>query len=119
MFITRRQLIEGPRDLRPHIVLLGAGASRAAFPNGDATGRPLPVMTDLVEIVGLQPLIEKAGRKYAKERNFELVYGRLASETSCSHLVKEMERRIDRYFAALSLPSHATIYDRLLELIRK
>ena len=118
MFMTRRQLIEGPRDLRPHIVLLGAGASRAAFPNGDATGHSLPVMDDLVEIVGLQPLVEEAGQEYVKERHFEVIYGRLALEPSCSHLVREMERRIDSYFAALSLPSHATIYDRLLVSLR-
>lgn len=116
--MTRRQLIEGPRDLRPHVVLLGAGASRAAFPHGDATGRALPVMADLVEIVGLQPLIAAAGRKYANEKNFEVIYGRLAVELGCADLVKEMERRIDSYFAALSLPSHATVYDRLLVSLR-
>ena len=118
MFMTRRQLIEGPRDLRPHIVLLGAGASRAAFPNGDATGRALPVMADLVEIVGLQPLIATAGREYATENNFEVIYGRLALEPGCADLVKEMERRVDSYFATLSLPNHATIYDRLLVSLR-
>ena len=118
MFMTRRQLIEGPRDLPPHIVLLGAGASRAAFPKGDAAGRSLPVMDDLVDVVGLQPLLEEAGPEDATERNFEAIYGRLALEPSRSHLVKEMEGRIDSYFAALSLPSHATIYDRILVSLR-
>lgn len=116
--MTRRQLIECPRDLRPHIVLLGAGSSRAAFPSGDATGRALPIMADLVDIVGLQPLIAKAGSVYANETNFEVIYGQLTLEPSCSRLVKEMERCVDGYFAALSLPSHATIYDRLLVSLR-
>jgi hypothetical protein len=118
MFLTKQQLIEGARDLRPHVVLLGAGASRAAFPNGDAAGRRLPLMTDLVEIVGLQHLVEEAGREYANETNFEAIYGRLALEPSRSNLVREIERRIDAYFAALSLPSQATLYDRLLVSLR-
>ena len=118
MIRTRQDLIEDPRDLRPHIVLLGAGASRAAFPNGDAAGRTLPVMDDLVDVVELRPLVEEAGREYVKERSFEVIYGQLASEPRCARLVKEMEQRIDSYFAALSLPNHATIYDRLLVSLR-
>ncbi|TKB66208.1 MAG: hypothetical protein E8D52_17765 [Nitrospira sp.] len=118
MFVTSQQLIEGPRDLGPHVVLLGAGASRAAFPSGDAAGRRIPLMTDLVEIVGLQSLVEKAGRTYEKETNFEAIYGRLALERSPSKLIREIERCIDAYFAALSLPSQATLYDRLLVSLR-
>ena len=116
--MTKQQLIEGPRDLRPHVVLLGAGSSRAAFPNGDAAGRRLPLMTDLVEIVGLQQLVEEAGREYANETNFETIYGRLARQPFRSNLITEIERRIDAYFAALSLPSQATLYDRLLVSLR-
>ncbi|MFW6223076.1 MAG: hypothetical protein ACOC3T_05645 [Bacteroidota bacterium] len=36
---------------RPHVVILGAGASAAAFPQGDANGKKLPVMNDLADIV--------------------------------------------------------------------
>jgi len=118
MIRTKHELIEEPRDLRPHIVLLGAGASRAAFPKGDAAGRPLPVMDDLVDIVGLRSLIEQADLLDPSERNFEGIYGRLASEPKYAHRVKEIERRIDSYFTALSLPNHATIYDRLLLSLR-
>ena len=31
----------------PHVVLLGAGASRAVCTNGDKHGRKLPLMSDL------------------------------------------------------------------------
>jgi hypothetical protein len=76
-------------------------------------------MADLVEIVGLEPLIEKAGREYTDEQNFEVIYSRLASEPSHAQLMKEIEHRIDSYFAALSLPTgSATIYDRLLVSLR-
>jgi len=42
---------------RPHVVLLGAGASYAAFPDGDKNGRKLPLLKDFVEVIGLQGLI--------------------------------------------------------------
>ena len=45
----------------PHIVLLGAGASRAAFPSGDANGRKLPLMADFVESLGLLGVLERHG----------------------------------------------------------
>jgi len=35
-----------------HTFILGAGASRAAFPNGDKFGRALPLMCDFVDVLG-------------------------------------------------------------------
>ena len=116
--MTGQELIEDPRDQRPHIVLLGAGASCAAFPNGDAKGRKLPVMDNFVDIVDLRSLIDQTNLKNCDERNFESIYGLLASEPKYAHLVKEIGQRIDSYFSALSLPNHATIYDRLLLSLR-
>lgn len=40
-----------------HVVILGAGASYAAFPGGDKHGRKLPLMNNLIETLGLQDLI--------------------------------------------------------------
>jgi hypothetical protein len=44
---------DGKFVLSPHVVLLGAGASLAAFPNGDANGNKLPLMNDLIATVGI------------------------------------------------------------------
>ena len=33
----------------PHVVILGAGASRASFPDGDKNGIELPLMCDLAQ----------------------------------------------------------------------
>lgn len=118
MIVRAQQLIGNPRDMRPHVVLLGAGASRAAFPNGDAAGRQIPVMGDLVDIVELQPLIDRADLEIGQERNFEVIYSQLASELRHASTVKEIERRIDEYFSRLSLPDRATTYDRLLISLR-
>lgn len=118
MIKTRQELIESPRDRRPHVVVLGAGASRAAFPNGDAAGHPVPVMDDLIDIIGLQPILQRVGLEDSKETNFELIYGQLASEPAYVHWVREVERCIDSYFSALLLPEKATLYDRLLVSLR-
>jgi hypothetical protein len=116
--VTARQLVKGPRSICPHVVLLGAGASRAAFPNGDAAGQRIPVMDDLVDVIGLQPLIERAGFDIQLQRNFEVIYGELLGKPGHARTVQEIEQRIVGYFSGLSLPDEATIYDRLLISLR-
>ena len=118
MIVTAQKLIECPRDLRPHVVLLGAGASRASFPDGDAAGKPLPVMNDLVQKLRLQPLVDEAGLQMSSERNFEVIYDRLVSNPEYSPIATKIERHIRDYFSGLSLPDRATIYDRILISLR-
>ena len=45
MQITKSQLVNKPRKWGRHIVILGAGASIAAFPDGDINGKRLPTMS--------------------------------------------------------------------------
>lgn len=116
--VTAQQLIDGPRNLRPHVVLLGAGASRAAFPTGDPTGKRLPLMDELVNIVGLQPLLDEAGLAIDSDKNFEALYSQLVSDPKHAQTARAIERCIDEYFSGLSLPVAATIYDRLLVSLR-
>jgi len=59
-----------PEFGRCHLVILGAGASRAALPNGDKRGRTLPLMNDLVDTLGLRPLLEDHGL-HADSGDFE------------------------------------------------
>ncbi|MCD6358990.1 MAG: hypothetical protein J7L90_03460 [Dehalococcoidia bacterium] len=47
------ELINDTSMRRPHVVILGAGASLAACQNGDKNGSKLPEMRNLIEIVGL------------------------------------------------------------------
>jgi hypothetical protein len=102
----------------PHVVLLGAGASLAAFPHGDAGARRLPLMNNLVEVVGLRPLIESFGIDPSIE-NFEEFYDDLSTSGKHTELVSEIERRIHDYFAAMTLPEGPTIYDYLILCLRK
>ena len=117
--MNRDDLIKSPSDVRPHVVLLGAGASRAAFPDGDGSGKPVPLMNDLVEIVGLRTTIEQAGLEYNRQRNFEHVYSKLCSNPKYASLARKIESQIRNYFSSLQMTKETTIYDRLLLSLRR
>lgn len=44
---------------RPHVVILGAGASCAAIPNGDKNGKKISAMNGFIEKLGLSELLSK------------------------------------------------------------
>ncbi len=103
---------------RPHLVLLGAGASRAAFPMGDRNCKNLPLMQDLAQIVGLEPELVKLGFDY-EDRSFEDVYSELFEggwHRSVLHLIEE---EIWEYFSILELPNNPTLYDHLVLSLRE
>ncbi|HET7396854.1 MAG TPA: hypothetical protein VFK12_10500, partial [Gammaproteobacteria bacterium] len=47
------------RIQNPHVVILGAGASIAACPSGDANGLRLPSLQDVQEATGLGDLFDR------------------------------------------------------------
>ncbi|HRN87908.1 MAG TPA: hypothetical protein PK271_04840 [Hyphomicrobium sp.] len=102
----------------PHVVILGAGASLAASPNGDRFGRRLPLMNNFVDVVGLLPVLQKHGLAHRAGDNFELLYSALHEDASRAHLVAEIEAHVHAYFTAMQLPDVATIYDRLVLSLR-
>lgn len=98
------------RARRPHVVILGAGASRAACPKGDKNGKTLPLMNDLAEVVGMKGMLEERGIDCG--RNFEEVFSDLyaKNETNTINLIQYM---IESYFLELKLPDEPTLYDHL------
>jgi len=102
----------------PHVVILGAGASVASFPNGDANSKRLPLMNDLVEVVGLQRVLKAAGIN-TPGANFEAMYDELHSSGKHPDVVKEIERRVYDYFASMRLPQEPTMYDYLVLSLRE
>ena len=101
----------------PHVVLLGAGASRAAFPDGEATGRKLPLMADLMDIVPIGKILRGVENRPAN-RNFEALYGTMAANPAMAGVREELEAAVFDYFAALRLPERPTLYDLLLVSLR-
>lgn len=96
---------------RPHVVLLGAGASRAALPKGDANGRKLPLINDFIEVVGLESLLEAMGIQH-EGRNIESLYAELAHGDEDQ--LTSVEKAISDYFGSLRLPDYPTIYDYIV-----
>lgn len=99
----------------PHIILLGAGASRACCPQGDQSGKPLPVMSDLVEIIGLREILEQYGAN--AESNFESLYSSIHSSGDFKTL-NQLNEKVREYFGALRLPEKPTLYDYLVLSLR-
>lgn len=103
---------------RPHVVLLGAGASRAAFPSGEANGRQLPLMKDFTDIVPVNGIFERAGIDY-RGRNFEELYSELYSRADFANVRDDLEAVVFNYFSSLALLSDPTLYDHLILSLRK
>lgn len=70
--------IKNNTNVAPHVVILGAGASLAAFSDGDAHGRRLPLMANLVKTVGLETLLAEYGVTKGYE-DFESLYDGLSA----------------------------------------
>ncbi len=103
---------------RPHVVILGAGASYAAFPSGDKNGLVLPLMWNIVDVVGLEPLLDDAGI-YEYRDDFETLFSMLATSGKHDELVSEIERVVFDYFASMELPDEPTLYDHLVLSLRE
>jgi hypothetical protein len=115
MEYSRDQEIADTQVSRPHVVILGAGASRAAFPNGDRNGAMPPLMNDLVDVCGLAGPLSSAGLD--NSCNFEEIYSELR-EAGNHSLVSYVDDVIEQYFCSLRLPDHPTIYDALVLSLR-
>jgi hypothetical protein len=101
----------------PQVVILGAGASKASFPNGDRNGIQLPLMNDFVETVGLADFL-KSNKVEFQGNNFEDLYDNLSLKFKGTPFLDEINERIHNYFAQLRLPDELTIYDKLVLSLR-
>lgn len=114
---SKDELIKDPRsDMRAHVVLLGAGASRATFPNGDANGKLLPVMSDFIDILNLKGFFKN--NIFDPLSNFEEIYSNLISKSN-KKLQQMLEYKIFAYFSSLKMPHTVNYYDRLLLSLRE
>lgn len=101
----------------PHVVILGAGASRSACLNGDKNNYKVPLMNELTDILDLRELL-KPLKLESDINDFEEMYNELASRKLDDKILSEVERRTYQYFNNLSLPDTPTIYDYLVLSLR-
>lgn len=107
---------DGNVVLAPHVVILGAGASAAAYDHWGRLGRPLPLMNNLVDVLSLTKLIKDAGIN--PQQNFETLYGSVLASDQLAGLREEIEARVYEYFSSLCIPDKPTIYDYLVLSLR-
>ena len=102
---------------RPHVVILGAGASCAAIPSGDKYGRKISAMSGFIDKLGLNEIISKVSI-YTKSDNLEDIYMELdersKNEPDCSAVKNQLEKVIRSYMSEFELPDEPTIYDFLV-----
>ncbi len=102
---------------RPHVVILGAGASCAAIPKGDKNGKMISAMSGFIEKLGLQDIISRVDIKTQSD-NLEDIYMELDersdTETECNAVKLELEKIIWKYMSEYELPDEPTIYDFLV-----
>ncbi|MFR9547199.1 MAG: hypothetical protein SNJ29_16735 [Rikenellaceae bacterium] len=102
---------------RPHLVILGAGASCATIIKGDKNGNKLSVMNNFIEELGMTDIFANINLK-TRSSNLEDIYSELYERDDCDEIREELECRIKDYFGKLELPDEPTIYDYILLSLR-
>lgn len=103
---------------KPHLVILGAGASYAAFEDGDKNGKKLPLMKNFIDTLELKDIIDGC-QFQCKTSNFEEIYSELYTNDNSQHILAELEKRIYEYFQSMTIIDTPTIYDHLLLSLRE
>ena len=103
---------------RPHLVILGAGASKDAMPDGDANGKPLPVMSEFISTLNLTDYIGRI-EGVPETNNIEDVYSWLANQERFVEERIVVENEIREYFSNITLPNTLTKYDLLVLSLRQ
>ena len=107
--VSVEQEIANPSHGRPHVLLLGAGASRAALPNGDRHGREVPLLREVADNLKLVDLFPDE-LKDLSVQDFEAAYSRLFAQGP-SEAINKIDSLVREYFSELELPDKPNLYD--------
>lgn len=117
MEVRKEEEIRQVQMEKPHVVILGAGASFAAFPDGDRNGKKLPLMNNFIETLEIEELIKSTGLTFSSN-NFEDIYSAIYEVDKLNGVREELEDIVYNYFSSMRLPEEPTIYDYLVLSIR-
>lgn len=112
----RDEIIDGFRN-GPHVVILGAGATMAAIPNGDKYGNRCSAMDDFIENMGLQDILHDCDIQ-TTSRNLETIFSELSERPECVDIKNALESQIWNKMGKLVIPDTPTAYDYLLLSLR-
>lgn len=103
---------------RPHLFILGAGATKATIPNGDKFGRKSPVMNSFFNELGLEYLLNNIDLQ-TKSNNIETIYSELFEKPEYRDVVSKIEQDIISHYTNMQIPDEPTLYDYLILSLRK
>ena len=103
---------------RPHLVILGAGATVDAIPNGDKNGKKSSVMKGFVEKLGFSDILATTNINFTSD-NLEDIYSSLAERKESGWVRLQLETAIYKYFSSFELPDTITKYDLLILSLTK
>ena len=103
---------------KPHVVILGAGASIASFPHGDKNGKQLPSMDNFVNVLNLSSILDKTNIEY-KNKNFEDVSSCLHRRREYDAIRHKLETAVSNYFSLLEISESPCVYDLLVLSLRE
>lgn len=88
---NKNDIKKGDVVMRAHTVILGAGATMAAIPNGDKNGKKSSVMNGMISKLGLDDLLADV-KLDTKSENIEDIYSELYMKPEYAEVVKELEK---------------------------
>lgn len=103
---------------RPHVVILGAGATIATIPSGDKNGRKSSGMDGFLEQLGMMKIINGV-KLSTTSTNLEDIYTELYEREECGPIRELLDQTIREYFLEFEIPDHPTIYDLILLSLRR
>lgn len=118
--MTREDEIKKVHGNGTHVVILGAGSSIAStLRDNEKNGKSMPSMNNIVQVLGLDPLVEQLPDEIKKHKNdFEKLYSKLHEKTDLEKIREKIENDIYNFFKDLELPDVPTIYDYLIFSLR-
>jgi hypothetical protein len=118
--MTKEEEIKRVHGNGAHVVILGAGASIAStIRNPEKSGRTLPAMNNIVDVVGLKGIVNKLPKEFHVDINdFEKLYSKLTESGLFKYEIELIEESVYDYFKSLKLPEEPTIYDYLILSLR-
>ena len=111
-------LIEKDYKEKPHVVIIGAGASVASIPNGDKNGLKTSVMDGFLKKLGMEETIRNLDLN-TKSENLEDIYSELFEKDEYTDIRNKLDEEIRKYFSKFEIPDEPTIYDFLILSLRE
>ena len=101
------------RIVDPHVVIIGAGASKAAVPI-DKNGKEVPLLKEVCKVLGLVDELKGYGFNNEEIENFELLYSHICHNKKMAVLKRRLETAVREYFQKLEIPDEINLYDYLI-----